>query len=163
MIAFWFCVLLLISVPALAADATVVDGDGLDFATERVRLWGIDAPEHDQTCVLAQAPYPCGRIAAKALSDLVRGKDVRCAKVDIDRYGRTVARCFVDGQDLGAEMVRRGLALDYRRFSGGFYSAAEAAARRERRGLWASTFERPSDWRRKHPRGKAGARPNPPI
>ena len=64
--------------------------------------------------------------------------------------------------NLAAELVRRGWALDYRRFSDGFYSAAEAAARRERRGLWAGTFERLSDWRRKHPRGKAGARPGPP-
>lgn len=58
MIALWFCVLLLVSYPALAQpSATVVDGDGLHLGVERVRLWGIDAPERDQTCVVAQAPY----------------------------------------------------------------------------------------------------------
>lgn len=105
MIALWFCVLLLVSYPALAQPgATVVDGDGLHFGVERVRLWGIDAPERDQTCVVAQAPYPCGRQAAQALKELVQGKAVGCDKVDTDRYGRTVARCSADGLDLGGRL-----------------------------------------------------------
>lgn len=139
-------------VPAMAESVSVVDGDGLRLGAEVVRLWGVDAPERDQTCVLAQAPYPCGRQAAQVLTELVRGKAVRCDEVDADLYGRTVARCSADGLDLGGELVRLGWAVEYKRYSHGFYAAAEAEARRERRGLWAGTFEPPPEWRRKHPR-----------
>lgn len=153
MIALWFCVLLLVCCPASAQPgATVVDGDGLELGGQRIRLWGIDAPERDQTCVLAQAPYPCGRAAADVLAVLVQGKAVRCETVETDRFGRTVARCFAGGNDLAAALVRQGWALDYRRYSDGFYAAEEAEARRGREGLWAGTFEQPSDWRRRHPR-----------
>ena len=34
----------------LAGTARVIDGDTIEVAGTRVRLWGIDAPEHDQTC-----------------------------------------------------------------------------------------------------------------
>jgi endonuclease YncB( thermonuclease family) len=37
------------------------------------------------------------------------------------------------------------------------YSAAEAAARRQKIGLWRGNFERPSVWRRQHLTGFGGA------
>jgi hypothetical protein len=47
-------VALAIAAPALAAEITgparVIDGDTLDLAGTRIRLWGIDAPETRQTC-----------------------------------------------------------------------------------------------------------------
>jgi endonuclease YncB( thermonuclease family) len=42
---------LVLLVTAMAADAKlarVIDGDTLDLAGERIRLWGIDAVEGDQ-------------------------------------------------------------------------------------------------------------------
>jgi endonuclease YncB( thermonuclease family) len=51
-----------------------------------------------------------------------------------------VAVCRVGGRDIGAELVREGWALDYRRYSGGAYAADQAAARAERAGLWAGEF-----------------------
>jgi endonuclease YncB( thermonuclease family) len=45
--------------------------------------------------------------------------------------------------------VREGHAVDY--YQGG-YQAAEREARTARRGLWRGDFERPQDWRRRHPR-----------
>ena len=66
----------------------------------------------------------------------------------LDRYGRDLAACAVDSRDINAELVRDGSALAY-----GKYEAEEAQAKGARRGLWAGTFERPSDWRRRHPRG----------
>ena len=51
---------------AAAAEMTgpvrVIDGDTLDLAGTRVRLWGIDAPETRQTCEGRDGQtYECGR------------------------------------------------------------------------------------------------------
>ncbi|WP_448377774.1 thermonuclease family protein, partial [Fervidobacterium sp.] len=51
----------------LVGRASVVDGDTLEVRGERVRLWGLDAPESAQTCLdEAERPWPCGRRAAFA-------------------------------------------------------------------------------------------------
>jgi endonuclease YncB( thermonuclease family) len=42
-------------------------------------------------------------------------------------------------------MVAEGLAVAF-----GAYKSEEAQARSARRGLWASEFERPQDWRRRN-------------
>jgi endonuclease YncB( thermonuclease family) len=67
-------------------------------------------------------------------------------------YDRKVALCRVAGSDLSEGMVRAGHALELRNHSRGRYSAAEREARDARRGIWAGSFERPSEWRRQHPR-----------
>jgi endonuclease YncB( thermonuclease family) len=38
-------------------------------------------------------------------------------------YDRVVAQCFVGGADVSVQMVERGSACDWTRFSGGTYSA----------------------------------------
>jgi endonuclease YncB( thermonuclease family) len=68
--------------------------------------------------------------------------------VERDRYRRTVARCTAGGLDLAAEMVRQGHALDFARYSGGFYAAAQAEARIGKRGMWAGDFLPPWEWQR---------------
>src|SRR5690349_7808869 len=40
--------------------ARVIDGDTLELAGERIRLWGIDAPERSQTCRLTAQALRCG-------------------------------------------------------------------------------------------------------
>jgi endonuclease YncB( thermonuclease family) len=132
--------------------ARVVDGDSLDVAGEHVRLFGIDAPELAQWCRdVRGGDYACGRLAARALADLVAGKTVTCTPLDHDRYERDVARCSVDGRDLGETMVRAGNAVELSRYSRGAYTAAEREARAASRGVWAGTFEEPAEWRRRHP------------
>ena len=126
----------------------VIDGDGLEIDGQRIRLHGVDAFEYDQQC----GGSSCGAAARAALSDLVRGRAVECRPVDVDRYGRTVARCYADGQDLGAAMVRDGMALAYRRY-GQDYVDEEASAQRAQAGAWSGEFQNPEDWRRSHPRG----------
>lgn len=103
--------------PVLAGPAIrVIDGDGLRIEGHAVRLWGIDAPELDQTCEENGRETPCGEDARFTLGALVQGGDLVCETKDTDRYGRTVARCFAGGHDLAGEMVRQGYALDWPRY-----------------------------------------------
>jgi endonuclease YncB( thermonuclease family) len=133
--------------------AKIVDGDSLEISGERIRLFGIDAPESRQTCRDARGEsYACGREAARALSAFIAGRPVTCTPVDHDRYERDVALCAVDGRDLGDAMVRAGQAVEYTRHSDGRYAKAEREARAAKRGIWAGQFEEPENWRRKNPR-----------
>lgn len=86
----------------------VIDGDTLDLAGERIRLFGIDAPERGQSC----GPAACGKAATGALADILSAGPVRCTPVNTDRYGRTVARCRAGRHDVNREMVRRGIVQD---------------------------------------------------
>ncbi len=134
---------------AAAAPATnIVDGDTFTVGTERVRLWGVDAPEGRQVCQDdAGQSFRCGDVARDQLVSLIAGRPVDCRLMDRDTYGRMVAQCSVDGRDLGEAMVRAGWAVEYRQFSRGAYAAAEVEARTAKRGLWAGTFEAPDLWR----------------
>ena len=52
----------------LAGTARVIDGDTISIADTRIRLWGIDAPEREQTCAGRNGDtYECGRDAAAVL------------------------------------------------------------------------------------------------
>lgn len=134
-----------------ATLVVVVDGDTLVLGGERVRLWGIDAPENGQRCERDGKLYDCGASAQTALLEILAGRDLWCEARDRDRYGRIVATCRVgapDGSDLGALLVRSGWAVDYRRYSKGRYAGDEARARRARLGLWDGRFTSPETCRR---------------
>jgi len=136
---------------AIAGTARVIDGDTLVVAEVRVRIFGIDAPESRQSCTAGDGhDYFCGRVAASALAEKIAGRPVTCRPRTTDRYGRTVAVCFDAGdEDLGAWMVRAGVAIAYRTYST-VYVDDEDTARRARRGLWAGEFVEPSKWRAAH-------------
>lgn len=113
----------------------VHDGDTLRCGADRVRLFGVDAPE------VARGQVPAQPLAYEARDELIRltrGR-VGCRIVDHDRYGRLVGRCWSDAtSDINAALIRSGLATEYRRYSKGAYSAAEAEARAAKRGHWAN-------------------------
>jgi endonuclease YncB( thermonuclease family) len=128
----------------LDGRAQVTDGDTIRIGEARIRLKGIDAPEMEQRCSRAGRSYACGETARRALIDLVSGENVRCRAAGRDRYRRILARCTVDGEDIGTRMVESGWAVSY----GRDYDAEEARAQERGVGLWEGTFERPQDWRR---------------
>lgn len=135
-------------IAAAPTPVQVVDGDTFELGGETVRLWGVDAPEGRQTCRDGKgAAYACGDVARARLRELTREAAVTCRQRDRDGYGRLVGQCSANGRDLGEAMVRGGWAIEYRQFSNGAYSRAEAEARAARRGLWAGSFQTPSEWR----------------
>ncbi|MEN9411299.1 MAG: hypothetical protein RL216_3273 [Pseudomonadota bacterium] len=136
--------------PALAATvegrARAVDGDTLEVAGQKVRLFGVDAPELDQGCERGGRRWACGQAAREELAAIIGRKRLVCVVQDIDRYGRSVAVCEAGGEDVGALMVRRGMALAYRRYSGRYVNA-EAAAQAEGVGIWTSAYVQPEAYR----------------
>jgi endonuclease YncB( thermonuclease family) len=130
--------------------ASVIDADTIEIHGERIRLYGIDAPESCQTCIDASGrTCRCGQRAALALQNLIGRRTVSCQQRDVDRYGRIVAQCQQGDIDIGEWLVGQGLALAYRRYSKA-YVAAEETASAAKRGVWAGSFTAPWDWRREH-------------
>ena len=101
----------------LTGKCYVVDGDTIRIGKVRLRLAGIDAPELE---------HPWGKKAKWELVQLCKGQIITAEFEPDMSYDRVVATCFLpDGRDLSAEMVRRGLALDWPKFSGGKYAHLE--------------------------------------
>lgn len=141
--------LILAGFPAFAAPngtIRVIDADTIDVGGTRVRLFGIDAPEMGQPCRADGREWDCGAWARDAVSARFEGAFARCQQRDIDRYGRVVAQCTVDGQDMGRLIVFSGLAWAYRRYSE-TYDLEEKSAAIAARGLWAVEVQLPSDYR----------------
>lgn len=129
----------------LAGKAYVIDGDTISIAGNHVRLKGIDAPELAQDCGDGAAQTACGKISRQALIKIVGGREVRCEASGRDKYNRSVAICYVGETNLNRAMVEAGQAVAY-----GDYHDTQAEAARAHKGLWASRFETPQDWRREH-------------
>jgi endonuclease YncB( thermonuclease family) len=137
---------------AIVGQASVIDGDTIEIHGTRVRLFGIDAPEGDQTCRVKGEPFRCGQQAAFALADKIKGHTVECQPKDQDQYGRIVAVCFVGTQDINGWMVEHGWALAYRQYSTDYVSQ-ERNATNSKRGIWQGEFQVPWEPRRMHPQG----------
>jgi len=127
--------------------ARVVDGDTLEVGDRAVRLHGIDAPESAQRCSGGPARFrACGAVATEALTQLANESRTTCEVHGFDDYDRAIATCFVDGVDVGRELVREGLAMAFVRYSDD-YIEEEAAARAAERGLWRTDWQAPWEFR----------------
>lgn len=132
---------------AITGYATAYDGDRIDIRGKRVHLAGIDAPEPAQTCADPNEKlYACGRKAETALQDKIAGQRITCSVPATDESFPAYALCRLGEEDLSAWLVDQGLALADRNRVG-TYVAQEDAARQAKRGIWAGSFTRPSDWR----------------
>ncbi len=84
-----------------------VDGDTVDTTAGRVRLLGIDTPEHgrcgfDEATAQAEALAPVGSAAR-----LLRVPD----DDDTDRYGRLLRYVWVGSTDVGLSLIESGVAI----------------------------------------------------
>lgn len=148
--------------PPARADRYAVDGDtlemvpaqcgpnriGLGCRTQKLRLYGVDAFESNQSCRDAQGkPWPCGAVATARLKELAAKPDFSC-QLDpefFDRQSRQFAVCVADGKDVGAVLVSEGLAFAYGR--GAQYLPLEAKAKADKHGAWVGAFVRPQYYR----------------
>jgi endonuclease YncB( thermonuclease family) len=149
----------------LAAHVVKVsDGDSLEVRdsnglVHRIRLGGIDAPEHDQ---------PFGNRARQTLSRYVLDKDVRVEIQKRDAYGRFVAKVWVVSPDapcavpscpktldVAQAQLASGMAWHYKKYQMEQteedrlrYAFEEYEARARKVGLWSDPHARPPDeWR----------------
>lgn len=130
-------------------NGTVVhvgDGDTIrilleDGREQKVRLWGIDAPESDQ---------PHGNESRKVLANLVAGKAVVVKHRNKYHQKRLIGAVYIDGVDIQLEMVREGAAWHAGRYRKSLQQEeVQCEARTESRGLWGLPNPIPPDeWRR---------------
>ena len=149
--------LLVISQPA-RADITgkpfIVDGDTIAIAGQLIRLYGIDAPENEQTCGTAEQPWRCGQEAGFALAYFVTSNWVTCIERGRAPDGELAAVCFaggIGGPDLARHQVANGWALALPGVVDG-YEAEQEAARGGGLGIWRAVFTPPWEWRRQQGR-----------
>jgi micrococcal nuclease len=139
-----WCCALVVALPGMVQASEVwmawvswvMDGDTVLLVREgqqepvKLRIDGIDAPE---TC------QPGGIEARDAMIRLALRKPVQVADHGQDSYGRHVGRLSIDGVDLGAEMVRSGMAWAYRFRTGkGPYANLQRQAQQQKMGLFAA-------------------------
>ena len=117
---------------------TVLDGNKVQH---KIRLAGIDAPEKSQAF---------GERSKQHLSDLVFGKTVTVDWNKSDKYGRTVGKVIVNGQDANLRQVQAGLAWHYKQYEKeqsaadrSAYAHAETDAKTIKSGLWQDTAPTP--------------------
>lgn len=135
----------------------VSDGDTIDIGGQRIRLPGIDAPEWNQTCRTADgSDWDCGKAAASRMRELTRNRTLSCRPEGHDRYRRLLAVCHDGRLDIAQALVADGYAIATDR-----YAAAQAEARRAKRGIWQGQFDTPADWRRHKAEGPSGEAGNP--
>lgn len=156
----WSLALLTLTLAEVASAATftgmvtrIIDGDTLSVLDDekhelRVRLAGIDAPEHHQ---------PWGGRARQNLARLAFSKRVSVEWYKTS-YNRVVGIVRVGGIDMSLAQLRAGLAWHYKKYereqtaeSRQAYAAAELEARDKRRGLWKDQEPIPP-WDFRHPR-----------
>jgi micrococcal nuclease len=133
----------------------VYDGDSFTLLTQenksfKIRLHGIDAPEHKQDF---------SKRSHEFLKALISGKAVQVEKRNIDRYGRTIAVVFVNNINVNEEMLKAGMAWHYKEYDKTTrWSALEQNARNSRVGLWSQPSPiAPWDYRKqKRMKSKAG-------
>jgi len=126
--------------------ASVIDGDTIEISGRSIELFGIDAPEMEQTCTVIIFSWPCGEDAMKFLSALVAKREVVCTEVRKDIDNQTLAICTTESTELNETMVRIGMALASIS-DGTQYAKDEAAAKFEEVGVWRSSFDPPWEWR----------------
>ncbi len=135
----------------ITGKAYVVDGDTIIIGEEKIRLYGIDAPEMKQVCYSKlNEPYFCGLKSKNFLEKLNKDKKLICYYSQRDRYKRIIGDCYNKNKNnINALMVLFGHAVAYERYSKK-YILQEEKAKLNEKGIWQGNFDRPEEWRKKN-------------
>jgi len=133
----------------ILGPATVIDGDTLEIYGQHIRLFAIDAPELNQTCIFHGQIWPCGHAAAAALAQEIMDSSVGCTMREVERELRRGAICYVGATDLNEQLVLHGWAMPLLEDSGQ-YAGQARRAHLAGLGLWASEFVTPNQWTRQN-------------
>lgn len=126
--------------------AEVIDADILKIGPQRVILWGVDAPERSQQCIQDGEVWGCHEAARRSLELLAGRGEVTCVLTgEADPFNRRLGVCESGGEDLGAEMIRQGMALAYVEQSED-YAPLQAEAIAAEVGVWAIGVEMQAPW-----------------
>ena len=141
----------------IIGKANVTDGDTIKINDQKIRLFGIDAPETKQFCKEVylsflifnfKRDYKCGEKSTNALKKKIKDKKIRCLIQDKkDRYRRNIGICYLKKQDINSWLVKNGYAIAYRKYSKK-YIIDEQYAEDNKLGIWQGTFMEPEKWRR---------------
>ena len=138
--------------------AIVTDGDTVKISNQKIRLFGIDAPEMKQKCkkpfisisfLTLNKEYDCGVVSTNKLKKKIFNKEISCVVTNKDRYGRFIGECFYKNMNINSWMVENGYALAYLKYSKKFQNQ-ELNAKKNKLGIWQGPFEKPWDWRKKN-------------
>lgn len=122
----------------------VVDGDTIKTS---YRLLGVDTPELKQQCKKDGQCYDCGKEAKAFTEKLIKQGNISCEGEKTDRYGRILATCYSGDLNINKAIVAAGYGFVDPRFQQ-IYKAEEQQAKAEKKGLWASEFTFPWEWRK---------------
>ena len=118
---------------------SVADGDTITVldannTQHKIRLQGIDAPEKAQAF---------GQKSKQALHQLVHSKQVTIEFQEKDKYGRTVGKVLLNGNDICLAQIKLGMAWHYKQYESeqskedrAQYSQTEQDAKDRKVGLW---------------------------
>ena len=106
---------------------TAINKDNLQL---KIRIFGIDAPEKKQAY---------GNKSKEFLSSLIFGKSISIDVQSKDGYGRYLAYVYSpEGKDVSLLMIHEGMAWHFTKYDNNeVYEAAQAGAKKAKRGLWA--------------------------
>ncbi len=138
-----------------SSNISITDGDTIKIGKEKIRLFGIDAPEIKQICKNKNNnPYFCGKKSEEVLRSLIKNSDkkIYCYYSERDRYNRIIGECFLEANNslnINAFMVFTGNAVAYLKYSKK-YLKEQNLAKNTKTGVWGGTFELPEEWRKKN-------------
>lgn len=133
--------------PAIYGPAKVISGDTLQINGRYFRLYGVDAPENNQSCADSTGrSYRCGSQATAWLRSWLQNNELECRVMQKDSKGNMVGTCSLGAYDLGAALVNAGWAVAYVKYTD-VYVPYQLQAQENRNGLWQGEFYMPWDWR----------------
>ena len=108
--------------------ARIIDGDTIEINKEKIRFGGINSPERNEVGY---------RLAKDKLIEKIANNILTCVREkNKDKYRRTVAECFINGESLSSFMVKKGYACDYIYYSKGKYAKEQKYAKANKLGIW---------------------------